>query len=171
MSILFFVLPWRGCSIRSFLLAVDSFVFLFSCLLNSHFVASVLVACLRCVHRWSARSSPRVTVSASAVPFVLNIGSCCWHTVCTGNPFSGRVPSVHGVIGVLPRPYRGLPTAQCIESSRRSAVISLCRPMWRPLAAAAEGANSFTSRSFWTTDRKKWRVYKTLTRVEADTTS
>jgi len=44
-------------------------------------VSSVLVACLRCVHRWSVRSSPRVTVSASAVPVVFNIGSCCWHTV------------------------------------------------------------------------------------------
>ena len=45
---------------------------LFSCL----FLASVLVACPRCVHRWSARSSSRVAFSASAVCVVLTLGSC-----------------------------------------------------------------------------------------------
>ena len=59
------------------------------------------------------------------------------------------LPPVHGVIGVLPRPYGGLPTAQCIEGSRRSAVISLCRPLWRPLAAAVEGADSSASESVY----------------------
>ena len=74
---------------------------------------------------------------------------CCWHTVCSGNPNPclGGNPPVHGVIGVLPRPYGRLPTAQCIEGSRRSTVISLCQPLWRALASAAEGADSFTSRS------------------------
>ena len=73
---------WRG----SFLLLVSRVSFL----LSSHFLASVLVSCLRCVHRWSARSSSRVTFSASAVPVVLDLGLCCWHTVCSDNPFSGR---------------------------------------------------------------------------------
>jgi len=70
----------------------------------------------------------------------------CWHTVCSGNPFLGGNPPVHGVIGVLLRPYDGLPSAQCIEGSCRSTVISLCRPLWRPLASAAKGADSLTSR-------------------------
>ena len=58
-------------------------------------------------------------------------------TVCSGNPspFLGGNPLVHGVIGVLPRPYGRLPTAQCIEGSRRSTVINLCRPLWRALAS------------------------------------
>ena len=48
--------------------------------------------------------------------------------------FLGGEPPVHnGVIGVLPRPFGELPTAQCIEGIRRSAVIGLCRPLWRPL--------------------------------------
>ena len=41
-----------------------------SFLLSSHFLASVLVSCLRCVHRWSVRSSSRVAFSASAVSVV-----------------------------------------------------------------------------------------------------
>ena len=86
-------------------------------------------------------------------------GSCCaqcWslllaYGICSGNPspFLGGNPLVHGVIGVLPRPYDRLPTAQCIEGSRRSAVISLCRPLWRPLAAAVEGADSSASESVY----------------------
>ena len=74
--------------------------------------------------------------------FVLLAFSMLWQSF-----FWEGNPPVHGVIGVLPRPYGGLPTAQCIEGSRRSAVISPCRPLWRPLASAAEGADSFTSRS------------------------
>ena len=80
-------------------------------------------------------------------------GSCCadWWSVLLAYGmlwqsffWEGKyLPPVHGVIGALPRPYGGLP----IEGSRRSAVISLCRPLWRPLAAAVEGADSFTSRS------------------------
>ena len=86
-------------------------------------------------------------------------GSCCAHCwsvllaygmLWQSFFWEGKyLPPVHGVIGVLPRPYGGLPTAQCIEGSRRSAVIGLCRPLWRPLAAAAEGADSFTRRSVW----------------------
>ena len=53
-------------------------------------MSSVLVACLRCVHRWSIRSSSRVTFCASAVPVVIHVGLCCWHTVCSRRPFSGR---------------------------------------------------------------------------------
>ena len=114
--------------------------------MSSHFLASVLVSCLRCVHRWSARSSSRVAFSASAVCVVLTLGSCSvllaysmlWQSFSLG----GEPPVHHGVIGVLPRPFGELPTAQCIEGSRRSAVIGLCRPLWRPLASAAEGADS-----------------------------
>ena len=76
-----------------FSLRRDSFLLLVSrvsFLLSSHFLASVLVSCLRCVHRWSVRSSSRVTVSASAVHVVLTVGLCCWHTVCSGSPFFGR---------------------------------------------------------------------------------
>ena len=66
---------------------------------------------------------------------------CCWQKICSDN--LGREPPVHnGVIGVLPRPLGVLPTAQCIEGIRRSAVIGLCRPLWRPLASAEEGADS-----------------------------
>ena len=45
--ICFFVLPWWGVCFRSFLLLVCLFL-LFYLLLSSHFVSSVLVACLRC---------------------------------------------------------------------------------------------------------------------------
>ena len=69
-------------------IACDSFCF--SSLGFSLFLASVLGSCLRCVHRWSARSSSRVTFCASAVPVMLEFGSCCWHSVCSGNHFSGR---------------------------------------------------------------------------------
>jgi len=47
-----------------------------SFLLSSHFLASVLVNCPRCAHRWSARSNSRVAFSASAVCVVLTLGSC-----------------------------------------------------------------------------------------------
>ena len=42
-------------------------------------------------------------------------------------------------------PFDRLPTASRIEGSRLSAVIGQCRPLWRPLAAAAEGADSLTA--------------------------
>merc|ERR1719446_376913 len=61
---------WRG----SFLLLMSRGVSSF--LLSSHFLASVLVTCPRCAHRWSARSSSRVAFSASAVCVVLTLGSC-----------------------------------------------------------------------------------------------
>ena len=54
----------------------------------------------------------------------------------------GDPPFRNGVIGALPLPFGSLPTAQCIEGIRRSAVIGLCRPLWRPLASAEEGADS-----------------------------
>ena len=54
----------------------------------------------------------------------------------------GEPPFRNGVIGALPLPFGSLPIAQCIEGIRRSAVIGLCRPLWRPLASAAEGADS-----------------------------
>ena len=60
---------------------------LFSCLLISWLLYSCPVCAARCVHRWSARSSSRVAFSASAVCVVLALGSCCWHTVCSGNLF------------------------------------------------------------------------------------
>jgi len=60
--------------------------------------------------------------------------------------FLGGEPPVHnGVIGALPRPFGGLPTAQCIEGIRRSAVIGLRRPLWRPLASAEEGADTLSA--------------------------
>ena len=43
--------------------------------------------------------------------------------------------------------WRAAHCTVCIEGSRRSAVIGLCRPLWRPLASAAEGTYSFTSMS------------------------
>ena len=36
---------------------------------------------------------------------------------------------------------------ECVEGSRLSAVIGLCRSLWRPLVAAAEGADSSASES------------------------
>jgi len=122
----------------------------------SSFVFSFRVFCPRglsalCPSLWSVRSSSRVTVFASAVPVVLNVGLCCWHTVCSGRPFSGRASICLRSTGssaycLAVWRFDGLPTTPCIEGSRRSAVISLCRLLWRPLAAAAEGADSFTSR-------------------------
>ena len=64
---------WRGSFFAVRLLVsrgVSSF------LLSSHFLASVLVTCPRCAHRWSARSNSRVAFSASAVCVVLTLGSC-----------------------------------------------------------------------------------------------
>jgi hypothetical protein len=110
-------------------------------LLSSHFLASVLVTCPRCAHHWSARSSSRVAFSASAVCVVLTLGSCS----VAGKQYAqailgGDPPFRNGVIGALPLPFGWLPTAQCIKGIRRSAVIGLCRPLWRPLASAEEGA-------------------------------
>ena len=87
---------------------------------------------------WSARSSSRVVsprlqfVLCSRLVRVL----CCWHTICSGNPSPclGGNPPVHGVIGVLPRPYGRLPTAQCIEGTAAappsSACVDPCRGLW-----------------------------------------
>ena len=47
--------------------------------------------------------------------------------------------------GLLPSPrLAGCPLrmAECIEGSRLSAVIGLCRSLWRPLAAAAKGVET-----------------------------
>ena len=116
--------------------------------MSSHFLASVLVSCLRCVHRCSARSSSRVAFSASAVCV------CCTHAWfvfgVAGKQYAqatlgGEPPFRNGVIGALPLPFGSLPTAQCIEGIRRSAVIGLCRPLWRPLASAEEGADSLSA--------------------------
>ena len=57
----------------------------------------------------------------------------------------GEPPFRNGVIGALPLPFGSLPTAQCIEGIRRSAVIGLCRPLWRPLASAEEGADTLSA--------------------------
>ena len=132
------------------MLLVSHDVFLFSCLL----ISWLLCSCPVCA---ASIAGPPVRVQVWLSPrlqFVLCSRlarvRCCWHTVCSGNPspFLGGNPLVHdGVIGVLPRPYGRLPIAQCIEGSRRSTVISLCQPLWRALASAAEGADSFTSRS------------------------
>ena len=118
-------------------------------LLSSHFLASVLVTCPRCAHHWSARSSSRVAFSASAVCVVLTFGSCSAIGVA-GKQYAqatlgGEPPFRNGVIGALPLPFGSLPTAQCIEGIRRSAVIGLCRPLWRPLASAEEGADSLSA--------------------------
>ena len=57
----------------------------------------------------------------------------------------GEPPFHNGGIGALPLPFGWLPTAQCIEGIRRSAVIGLCRPLWRPLASAEEVADSLSA--------------------------
>ena len=67
--ICFFVLPWWGVCFRSFLLLVCLFL-LFYLLLSSHFVSSVLVACLRCVFLWLVSSRPRDVVFVSMVHLV-----------------------------------------------------------------------------------------------------
>jgi len=112
---------WRGSFFAVRLLVsrdVSSF------LLSSHFLASVLVTCPRCAHRLSARSSCKQYAQAI---------------------LGGEPPFHNGVIGALPLPFGWLPTAQCIEGIRRSAVIGLCRPLWRPLASAEEGADSLSA--------------------------
>ena len=120
-----------------------------SFLLSSHFLVSVLVTCPRCAHRWTVRSNSRVAFSASAVCVVLTFGSCSAIGVA-GKQYAqatlgGEPPFRNGVIGALPLPFGWLPTAQCIEGVRRSAVIGLCRPLWRPLASAEEGADSLSA--------------------------
>ena len=70
-----------------------------SFLLSSHFLASVLVSCLRCVHRWSARSSSRVAFSAYAACVVFTLGSCSVllvYSICSGNLFlwEGNLQSI-----------------------------------------------------------------------------
>ena len=89
---------------------------------------------------WSARSSSRVVIVSPRLQFVLCSRLvrvlCCWHTICSGNPspFLGGNPPVHGVIGVLPRPYGRLPTAQCIEGTAAappsSACVDPCGGLW-----------------------------------------
>ena len=69
----------------------------------------------------------------------------CWQTVCSVKTLGGEPPFRNGVIGALPLPFGWLPTAQCIEGIRRSAVIGLCRPLWRPLASAEEVADTLSA--------------------------
>ena len=99
---------------------------LFSCLL----LASLLVSCPRCVHRWSARSSSHVAFSAAAVCVVLTLGSC---SVLLANSMLWQSFYWEGNLQSI---------TVSIEGIRRSAVIGLCRPLWRPLASAEEGADS-----------------------------
>ena len=145
-SILFFVLPCRGAQFVLFC-SVDSFLcILFYCLL----IRSFRVFCPRDL---SALHPSLVRLFESTCDWLRVCSSCCaqyWFVLLAYSMLwqsffweSASSPRGHRVC-VLPRPYGGLPTAQCIESSRRSAVISLCRPLWRPLAAATEGADSFT---------------------------
>ncbi len=55
----------------SFFFAVGLFIpFVLSLLLSSHFVSSVLVACLRCVFLWLVSSRPRDVVFVSMVHLV-----------------------------------------------------------------------------------------------------
>ena len=53
----------------------------------------------------------------------------------------------HEVDVFMPRPVWPAVHWVCIEGSRLSAVIGLSRSLWRPLAAAAEGADSSASKS------------------------
>ena len=69
---------------------------------------------------------------------------CLCFCVCD---FFGRIRSSSRGLRLAPFPLGRLSTAQCIQGNRRSTGISLWRSLWRPLAAAAEGADSSASRS------------------------
>jgi len=80
------------------------------------FTCGVLRICsVCCAHAW----------------FVLGVAGKQYAQATLG----GEPPFRNGVIGALPLPFGWLPTAQCIEGSRRSTVINLCRPLWRALAS------------------------------------
>ena len=90
------------------------------------FTCGVLRICsVCCAHAW----------------FVLGVAGKQYAQATLG----GKPPFRNGVIGALPLPFGWLPTAQCIDGIRRSAGIGLCRPLWRPLASAEEGADSLSA--------------------------
>ena len=114
--------------------SADSFYF------SSHLVSSVLVACLRCELRPSV-----VRLLASTWCGILWFIWChrlrCLSYRSIQLPFAAYCPldSLGGATASLCI----LPTSplSCPQGSRFSAVIGLCRSLWRPLAAAAEVAS------------------------------
>jgi len=126
-------------------------------LLVSRDVSSFLLSSLGFCTRVLSALRPSLVRPFEFTCGVLRICSvCCTHAWfvfgVAGKQFAlaifflrGEPPVHNGVIGVLPRPFGELPTAQCIEGIRRSAVIGLCRPLWRPLASAEEGADTLSA--------------------------
>ena len=118
---------------------------LFSCLLISWLLYSCPVCAASIagppvrVHVWL---SPRMQlVLCSRLVRV----RCCWYTVyALAIFFFGRGTSSPSRCHrrTASSVWRAAHCTVHIEGSRRSAVIGLCRPLWRPLASAAEGADS-----------------------------
>ena len=118
--------------------------------MSSHFASSVLEACLRCelrpslVHPLASTwcgiriygSSGVIHSVGVAVALQPNSGSfdMIWEEFAYPSHEAGliyRLPPIWPAV-----------QCECIEGSRLSAVIELCRSLWRPLAAAAEGAEA-----------------------------
>ena len=129
------------------MLLVSLDVFLFSCQL----ISWLLYSCPVCAAS-IAGPSVRVHVWLSPRLQFLLFGSC---SVLLAYSMLWQSESLSGRESSSPRCHRRTASsvwqaAHCTVHrghSRRSTVISLCRPLSRALASAAEGADSFTSRS------------------------
>ena len=133
--------------------SADSFLFLFFCRfsfrvfcprgLSAHCAAS-------CVLLWFIRSRPRSVGFVSMVHLVSSIRSeLLWHySQAVHLLWFGRSMHPSHEAGLPPSPrLTGCLLRMRRGHSRLSAVIGLCRSLWRPLAAAAEGADSSASES------------------------
>ena len=130
-------------------------LFLFFCLILisiSCLLSSWPVCAASCVLLWFVCSRPR------GVGFYGSSGVIVFG-VCLTGPFSCRLlRTVHLILweeqqqvcASFPRVRSAAHRAagsSCPQGSRFSAVIGLCRSLWRPLAAAAEVADSSASKS------------------------
>ena len=125
-----------------------------TCTWRFHF--PMLLSRLFCLLPWAALLDSWLSYCRVCVAFtsssvsVLQIHSVC----CNGCPCDALGGATASVC-ILPtrltasclRPIWPAVHCVCIEGSRLSAVIGLCRSLWRPLPAAAEGADSSANKS------------------------
>ena len=121
--------------------SAGSFLFLlFFCLLISYLLSSWPVCAASCVFLWFVRSRSRSVGFVSMVHLVSPfVRACCGviakRFICYG---LGGVRILPTRLGFRLPPVWPAAYCACVEVSRLSAVIGLCRTLWRPLAAAAE---------------------------------
>ena len=136
---------------------LNSFFFAVGLLIPFYFSSFVFTFRVFCPRGLSALRPSLVRPLASTCCGIRIYGSSgvgqsvCWHIIMLEqfHECFGRSNFLHPSheAGLLPSPHLAGCPLRLHEGSRLSAVIGLCRSLWRPLAAAAEGANSSASES------------------------